>query len=187
MTLFGDSLKGRKASNSEALKAFGSSIEIGTAGTIMYEIHSGSGPDIFTIGYEKRDIDGLISSLLDAGVDTLVDVRERAFSRRPDFRKGRLSQACEDAGIGYEHMPKLGSTAELRNELNETGDFKLFRKQFKALARKSMQGAIEDLAELSSNHTVALICYEREHCECHRSILADILASKFDATVTAIA
>jgi uncharacterized protein YeaO (DUF488 family) len=84
-------------------------------------------------------------------------------------------------------MPSLGSTDELRDELRESGDFKAFAKSFRVLTRrKAMKQSIEELAELAEEATIAMICYERCHDECHRSVLAEQLHKRLDATIVAI-
>lgn len=173
----------RRAKNAAALAAFEvTATEQGTYRTV----HEGAGPTVYTIGYEKRDGEALIAKLIDAGVDTLLDVRERPMSRNPDFRRARLERLCEHSGIRYESWPELGSTDYQREVLKETGDFAAFRKRFRDLMVRSRWDAVERLGGRVSDGTTAMICYEREHDECHRSILADLLHAEFDATIVAI-
>lgn len=178
-------LASRRSSNAKALAAFG--LEEGQTSIEVKTIAEGTGPNIFTIGYERRDGEDLVSKLIENGVNTLVDVRQRAMSRKADFRGKALAARCEDAGIDYLPMPALGSTDELRDELRESGDFKAFAKSFRALTRrKAMKQSINELAELAEEATIAMICYERCHDECHRSVLAEQLHKRIDATIVAI-
>lgn len=185
-TLFGEGFAKRRDANGAALSAFGMAQPQALAASSYREVRPGSGPVIFTIGYEKRDSDGLISCLRDAGVDVLVDVRERPFSRKVDFRRGPLQAACEQAGIEYEAWTALGSTGHQRDALRESGDFSVFRKRFRELVKRGRTEEIEALAELASNRQVALICYERCHDECHRSIVAEFVAALIDGAIVAI-
>ena len=106
-SLFGNQFSSRRKASSDALKAFG--LAIGAGSSVVYrEIRVGAGPTIFTIGYEQRDSEDLMARLRDAGVDVLVDIRERPFSRKPGFRRGPLENACADAGIEYEAWTGLG-------------------------------------------------------------------------------
>src|ERR1051325_8517869 len=50
---------------------------------------------LYTLGYEKARLDDVIAALKDAGVATLIDVRDRPISRRPGFSKRQLA-----AGVG---------------------------------------------------------------------------------------
>lgn len=176
----------RNSENAAALAAFGV-IHTDQVTNVAYrDIRRGNGPTVFTIGYERRDSDDLLARLLDAGVEILVDIRERPFSRKPDFRAGPLRAACESAGIHYESWPRLGSTEHQRTRLKATGDIGEFRKRFRDFAKRGRSSELADLAQLAENKTVALICYERVHEECHRSVVADLLACINDATITAI-
>jgi uncharacterized protein (DUF488 family) len=53
---------------------------------------------LYTIGYEKALQQNVLAALTEAGVATLIDVRDRPISRRPGFSKRQLAAAIEDAG-----------------------------------------------------------------------------------------
>ena len=127
-----------------------------------------------------------MSLLRDAGVDVLADIREKPMSRVADFRAAALRGFCEQAGIAYEGWPELGSTEEQRDKLKATGDFKSFERQFRAYIVKHGSDALDRLAEEAKLSSIALLCYERQHEECHRSVVADLLADRLNATVIAI-
>ncbi len=65
--------------------------------------------ELFTIGYEGSRLADVVAALSDAGVTTLLDVREAPWSRRPEFTKRALGAAMAAAGIGYRHMKALGT------------------------------------------------------------------------------
>jgi len=186
MNRFSEQSAGRRNKNSNALAAFGIRSKLSEEGVMYRTVRAGKKSELFTIGYERRDGEDFVSALIDAGVDTLVDVREKAMSRKPDFRGKALESLCESAGIEYVPMPALGSTGELRDQLRETGDFRRFRKRFTNLANRKMKEPLNDLASLSKKRSVALMCYERCHEECHRSIIADLVAESTNATIVAI-
>lgn len=188
MGLFGEQLEKRRQTNAKALKAFGATASnLAEAGSShLRTIRTGGKTTIFTIGYEKRSGDELISLLRDAGVEVLADIREKPMSRVPDFRQSSLRGLCEAANILYEGWPELGSTEGQRSRLKETADFKTFARQFRSYATRSLSEPLDRLAKRSKAKSVALLCYERLHEECHRSIVADLLADRLDATVVAI-
>ena len=173
-----------RVANGRALSAFG--VHASAHGAVPRLIRQGSSVTLYTIGYEKRDIDQLLSLLRDQGVKLLADVRQRPLSRKPEFRGNALREACKAAGIAYQGWPGLGSTAQQREELHDTGDFSKFATQFRALAEQTMTDDLARLAEVARGTPTALLCYEREHTECHRSIIADMLGQQIDATVVAI-
>src|SRR5437016_3194025 len=69
---------------------------------------------LFTIGYEKARLADVIAALQEAGVATLIDVRDRPISRRPGFSKRQLAAALDQAGIRYVGLRALGTPPEGR-------------------------------------------------------------------------
>ena len=152
----------------------------------MRAIHRGRGPKIFTIGYERRSASELTGALADAGVQCVIDVRQRPQSRRAQFGAKALSSLCAAAGIEYQGWQRLGSTDLQRRRLKQTGDFASFRRLFRAMLLRSRGQELAALVRLARKRRLALLCYERRHEECHRSIITRLLAARFDAAVIAI-
>lgn len=126
--------------------------------------------------------------MLDALLEdtSLVDVRDRRVSRKPDFRRTALEGVCGEAGIKYESWPDLGSTDHQRVQLRKSGDLSEFRKRFRDLASRRRSKVLDQLAKKIRGKSVALLCYERCHDECPRSIVADLLADRTGGPVVAI-
>jgi uncharacterized protein (DUF488 family) len=136
---------------------------------------------ILTIGYEGVNLTDFIATLKAHRVRQVLDVRELAMSRRRGFSKTALSLALAGAGISYAHEHALGTPRWLRHRLREDGDVARFRKDFRRqLAAK--RPVLESLAGTLSGH-VALLCYERNPSECHRSLVAAALARSTGAAV----
>ena len=132
-----------------------------------------SGSRLLTIGYQGRSIEALVQRLRAHDVRLLVDVREFARSRRPEFNQTRLSGALERAGIRYQHAPELGSPSGLRRALYETGDFERFAGLYLAYVRRWRAGDVAGLTRLVRREgTVCILCYENDASECHRHIVA---------------
>lgn len=130
---------------------------------------------IATIGYERSELPDFIATLQLAGVQILIDIRDRAQSRRPGFSKSALSSALLAAGIDYLHYPELGDPKEGR-EAARSGDIKLFRDIFgKVLESEAAQTSLKEIEAFAENKLVCLMCYERNQQECHRKIVADDL------------
>jgi uncharacterized protein (DUF488 family) len=184
MRLSGNAIEERRASNARALAAFGTKVT--ERGESIRTIREGTGVTIYTIGYERRDGESLMNILRDQGIKMLADVRERAMSRKPDFRAAALKAFCDDAGIEYQPWPCLGSTSEQRDELQTSGDFQAFSRRFRAHALRTMALHLDRLAESVKKKPTALLCYERLHEECHRSIIADLVASRLNSSIVAL-
>jgi uncharacterized protein (DUF488 family) len=133
-------------------------------------------PVIHTIGHGRRPAAALVECLLEAGVETLVDVRRFPSSRRnPQFNQATLATTLADAGISYVHAPELGG---LRTE--EPGQ-ELFAclGQFAGYAARmrtpTWQAALDDaLARLAP----CLMCAETPWQRCHRRLIAELLAAR---------
>lgn len=136
------------------------------------------GRTLFTIGYEKARQADLIATLKAAGVETLVDVRDRPQSRRPGFSKTQLADALEDAGISYVGMRAVGTPPEGR-EANHKRQWEKFWSIVDAkLATAEAEHALQEAAAIASASSSCLLCYCGNPHTCHRSRIADILAAR---------
>jgi len=124
---------------------------------------------LFTIGYEQAKPASVRGELVEAKVDTLVDVRAVAASRRPGFSKRQLAASLDEAGIAYLHFQKLGTPAEGR-QAARAGDRDTLAKVYEAHIRNpEPQAELAELAGLvKSGKRIALLCYCRDPKTCHR-------------------
>lgn len=127
--------------------------------------------NLYTIGYEGADLADFLRRLIQAGVDLLIDVRELPLSRRKGFSKTSLAAALEKRGIRYIHRKELGAPKSIRHELRETGDYKKYFRRFNTYI-ETKQATLERLAEDHASISVALMCFEKNPAECHRSAVA---------------
>lgn len=132
---------------------------------------------IATIGYEKSTLPDFIATLQAGGIEILIDIRDRAQSRRAGFSKTALSEALNDAGISYFHFKALGDPKEGR-EAARAGDFDRFKKVFSnVMASEEAKEAIQQIKKLALGSSICLMCYERDQRYCHRKIVSDELES----------
>ena len=130
---------------------------------------------ITTIGYEDATPPRLLAALRAAGITTLVDVRALANSRRPGFAKRALSAGLAEAGIGYLHLPALGTPAAGRQAVR-AGDPATMRRIFGAhLEGGEAQAALAGLRDLARRQPVCLLCLEADPAQCHRTLVAEAL------------
>jgi uncharacterized protein (DUF488 family) len=133
-----------------------------------------------TIGYERASLADFIATLQFAKVQTLVDIRERAQSRRPGFSKNALQTALADVGIAYLHLPQLGDPKEGRDAAR-AGDRSKFMQIFQSVMESAgAQDALDDLETLASQTKICLMCFERDQKDCHRKIVADDLEKRLN-------
>lgn len=132
----------------------------------------GAPPRLFTIGYEGADIGRVIAALQDAGVTTLLDVRDAPVSRKPGFSKKALDAALAAAGIAYVHLRWLGNPRPGR-EAGRAGDIPTYHRIYLArLATPEAQAQLAEADAIAAAGGACLLCYERDPALCHRTILA---------------
>ena len=129
------------------------------------------------IGYQGRTPDDLIGRLKKAGVRVVVDVRELPWSRRPGFSKTRLRKQLEEAGLEYVHLRAAGNPKAIRTT-SRSVDECLAR--YRAYLRRH-SAALKTIRELAETQSVALLCFESEHEQCHRSVILEEMASRWGA------
>ena len=135
---------------------------------------------IFTIGYEHATQAAVVSALREAGVEVLADIRYLPLSRRPGFSKSSLKAAVEEAGIAYPHFRHLGTPAEGRAAAKRGDHAELARVYAGQLELPEALAQMAELRDLAEAKRVALLCYERNAAECHRSLLFDALFADCD-------
>jgi uncharacterized protein (DUF488 family) len=82
-----------------------------------------------------------------------------------------LSEKLRRRGIDYLHVRELGSPRELRHELRETNDFMAFTRGF-LLYMKTQKDQVRTVKDLAYEKTCCLLCFEKNHEECHRKFVA---------------
>jgi uncharacterized protein (DUF488 family) len=132
---------------------------------------------IFTIGYEATTMAEFLDALKEAGVERVIDVRALPLSRRPGFSKTPFKAALAEAGIDYVHLKPLGTPADGRAAARAGRQGDLERIYADQLELPETIVAIEQMLELAIEKPSALLCYEREPAQCHRSLLLTAAAS----------
>ena len=140
-----------------------------------------SRPSVWTIGYERATVAGVIDALSSAGVEVLADVRALPLSRRPGFSKTALAGALVEAGIEYRHFKALGTPADGRAAARAGRHAELERIYAGQLELPEALAAGAQLAVLAAAKRVVLLCYEREAQVCHRTLLREAMLPEFDA------
>jgi uncharacterized protein (DUF488 family) len=133
---------------------------------------------LYSIGYEKARQPDLIATLIAAGVQTLIDVRDRPQSRRPGFSKNQLAAALGEAGINYVGLKALGTPPEGREANHKRQWEKFWRIVDDRLASPEAEFALGEAAAVASKKPACLLCYEADWRICHRSRVADMLAAR---------
>lgn len=131
---------------------------------------------LFTIGYEGVSLEMYINKLILNDVKVLCDVRKNSYSQKWGFSKATLQDACEKVGIKFIHIPQLGIESNERQELNELADYKRLFASYEATTLvENNKYLLELVGIVTSNHRVALTCFEKDVQMCHRGVIASQL------------
>ena len=145
-------------------------------------------PPLFTIGYEQATVGKVIDEIKAAKVDLLIDTRAVAASRKPGFSKRQLAAGLDERGVGYLHLQKLGTPKEGREAARKGKIDTLFKIYSKHLKTPEAQEQIDELTALAtSGKRLCLLCFERNHEECHRQWIAEIIEERTGASVEHLA
>lgn len=131
---------------------------------------------LFTIGYEGVSIEQYLNKLIKADVKVLCDVRKNSYSMKYGFSKSQLKMACEGVGIQFLHIPELGIISDKRKELNTQSDYDLlFEDYIKTVIPKTLSEQELILNIIQKHDRVAITCFEKDICQCHRKHLAEAI------------
>jgi uncharacterized protein (DUF488 family) len=158
------------------------------------------GGTIATIGVYEFDQASFLETLRDAGIDVVVDVRQRRGVRGSEYawaNARRLQAALAEAGVEYVHMKELAPTTAMREaqyrEDARRGEGKRSRTVLAPVYRRLYTEQILDpadltpLVELSAERRPALLCVERDAAACHRSLIAERIHQEEGASVRHLA
>jgi uncharacterized protein (DUF488 family) len=146
---------------------------------------------VVTVGVYGFTADRFMAALEAAGVDVLIDVRQRRGVRGSEYawaNSRRLQGALAAASIAYLHLKELAPTTEIRAAQYAAdaaaGEGKRSRSElsegFKRAYVEQILAAVDletALADVPASATAALLCVEREPRACHRSLIAERLAA----------
>ena len=140
-------------------------------------------PVLATIGYEKATLEEVLAKLSAAGIDTLVDVRAVAASRRAGFSKTLLAASLAEAGIDYVHLRGLG-TPKAGRQAARAGRIAEMREIYEThLESLEAQADFAKAVEIARKSRPAFLCYEADAAGCHRRIVTERLVELLGAKV----
>jgi uncharacterized protein (DUF488 family) len=135
-------------------------------------------PELATIGYEGTTIDTVLTTLRDAQVGLLIDIRAVAQSRKPGFSKRQLAAALDEAGISYVHLQGLGTPKPGRDAVRSGHPERMeviFREH---MTSDKAQAELVQATQLARERPACLLCFERDHTTCHRRLVAEMIVAE---------
>jgi uncharacterized protein (DUF488 family) len=131
-----------------------------------------------TIGYEGTTIGSVLTTLRDAGVALLIDVRAVPQSRKPGFSKRQLAAALEEAGIAYVHLQALGTPKPGRDAVRAGHPERMEPIFLNHMTSDRSQAELAQARQLARERPACLLCFERDHATCHRRLVAEMIVAE---------
>jgi 3-methyladenine DNA glycosylase/8-oxoguanine DNA glycosylase len=146
----------------------------------MSRIRSWRGVRIYSIGHSTRTLDELVAMLRAFEVSVLADIRTIPRSRHnPQFNGDSLGSSLRLRGLRYVHLPRLGGLRRARKDSPNTAWRNAsFRGFADYMLTEDFEAGLVELGTLTANAKVALMCAEAVPWRCHRSLVADALATR---------
>jgi uncharacterized protein (DUF488 family) len=152
---------------------------------------------VLTIGGYGFDERTFVQSLISAGVDVFIDIRQRRGVRGSKYsflNSRRLQKLLADAGVRYQYEAELAPTTEARSEQKaadkEAGITKTRRTSLdSAFVDRYCSETLERYdvnaldMKLRGAASFALFCVECSPAACHRSLAAAHLARFYSSEV----
>jgi uncharacterized protein (DUF488 family) len=138
---------------------------------------------LFTIGYEGLSFERFVALLIENGIETLVDVRELPLSRKAGFSKKVLALQLSGAGIAYVHIVRLGCPKVVRDAYRDDNNWARYTRRFMTHLHEQHE-AVRELATIARERRSALMCYEADYLQCHRSMVAEAVVASTCMAVT---
>lgn len=124
---------------------------------------------LFTIGYEGISLETYLNRLIKNNIKLLCDIRKNSFSMKYGFSKKQLMNACENLDIQFVHIPQLGIVSEKRKKLQTQKDYEnLFNEYEKTILIENHSFLLKIPDIISKFGRIALTCFEKDACMCHR-------------------
>lgn len=132
---------------------------------------------VYTVGHSTRTAGDFISLLKTFGIEQLADIRTIPRSRKnPQFESAALRETLQQQGLAYLHLPALGGLRHPRKDsVNTAWRNDSFRGYADYMQTPEFAAALDNLIELSSARTTAIMCAEAVPWRCHRLLVADAL------------
>jgi len=148
---------------------------------------------VLTIGGYGFTEEGFVRALGAAGVNVLVDVRQRRGMRGARYaflNRERLQTSMSAAGIRYVHARELAPTADIRDaQKREDANIGIGKRDRSRLSPEFVRryqteilsrfDAMAFRGVLNEATAVALFCVEGHPDACHRSLAAEHIARAF--------
>ncbi len=135
---------------------------------------------LFTIGFTQKTAKEFFTTIKQAGITKIIDIRLNNVSQLAGFAKKNdliyfLKELCS---CDYLHRPQFAPTKEILDGYKKKQiDWDEYEHKFKDLMNKR---TIENLIHEKELNNSCLLCSEPTPDKCHRRLVADYLKNKFN-------
>lgn len=125
---------------------------------------------LHTVGHSTHTVEDFLALLRQHAIDVVVDVRSQPYSQwTSQFNREDLQEALQEAEIRYVFMGDVLGGRPRDPALYEPGQDRPNYRRMEQTA--PYQAGIQRLLELAEEATVAVMCSEGDHRQCHRHLL----------------
>jgi uncharacterized protein (DUF488 family) len=136
-----------------------------------------AGVQVFTLGYQGRDLKEVLQIVQRHAIKQVIDVRENASSKKPGFAAEELRQALAGIEVTYSHLPDLGCTSVSRHALWRGESMESFLDDYRRQLAERPE-AFAGLVHRIRSASTLLLCLERDTSRCHRAVLVEKLRAQ---------
>ena len=111
----------------------------------------------------------------------MIDVRAVPLSRKPGFSKNVLAAGLKEAGIGYVHLKALGTPPAGREAARKGRMDEMKRIYAEQLETPEAGAEAAQMIVLAEETPSALLCFERDPAQCHRTPLRETVMADWEA------
>ncbi len=163
------------------LKAASTHSHLGATSVTTLPEHSCT---IYSIGHSDHQLGDFIAMLRHHHINTLVDVRSQPYSRWvPAYNREEFARALKTNGFTFIYMGDTLGGRPSDPSLYHSGQAEKSPDYERIAETPSFRAGIEKLLHLARNDTVALMCSEGDHRQCHRAKLITPSLLALDARV----
>jgi uncharacterized protein (DUF488 family) len=133
---------------------------------------------VYTIGFTQKSARRFFELLDENGVRKMLDIRLNPYGQLSGFsKKDDLAYFLERlSGIDYQHLPELAPTDDILHDYRKDKDWSAYVARFEALMDERQIPASLGRT-VFENGPVCLLCSEATPDQCHRSLVAERLAT----------
>ncbi len=122
---------------------------------------------IFTIGHSTHELDAFVQLLRQHEITAVADVRSQPYSRLEHFSRSALEASLRAEGIAYVFLGReLGARRdEAECYVDDQADYE------RITTMTAFTSGLDRLERGANDHTIALMCAEKDPLDCHRMVL----------------